>query len=110
MSRDLAQAAGDFCRNLGLVPAYSEYSPEHSIRYLFWQSPPGAFYEVRAGRTNDQFEAIDNTKRDKQRRLLSLHISDAGLYSAVWISLEHYELAKVYLAAHGITTAETNDA
>jgi hypothetical protein len=110
MSRDLTQAAGDFCRNLGLIPAYSECSPEHWTRYLFWQPPPGALFEVRSGRTKDKFEEIDNTKRDQQWRLLSLHISDAGLYSAVWISSDHYEIAKVYLAAHGITTAESHDA
>ena len=110
MSRDLTQAAVDFCRNLGLVPAYSECSAEHLTRYLFWQPPQGALLEVRSGRTKEKFEEIDNTKRGKPWRLLSLHISEPGLYSAVWISLEHYELAKVYLAAHGITTAETNDA
>jgi len=110
MSRDLTQAAVDFCRNLGLVPAYSECSAEHLTRYLFWQPPQGALFEVRSGRTKDKFEEIDGTKRDKQWRLLSLHISDAGLYSAVWITSDHYEIAKIYLAAHGITTAESHDA
>ena len=37
MSRDLTQAAVDFCRNLGLVPAYAECSPDHLTRYLFWR-------------------------------------------------------------------------
>ena len=110
MSRDLTQAAVDFCRNLGLVPAYTECSDNHLTRYLFWSPPPGALLEVRSGRAKDKFEEIDNAKRDQPWRLLSLHISDAGLYSAVWISSDHYEMAKVYLAAHGITTAETHDA
>jgi hypothetical protein len=81
MSRDLTQAAVDFCRNLGLVPAYSECSPEHLTRYLFWQPPQGALFEVRSGRTKDKFEEIDGTKRDKQWRLLSLHIRNAGLFT-----------------------------
>lgn len=109
MSRDLTQAAVDFCRNLGLVPIYTESSPESLTRYLFWQPPQGALLEVRSGRTKDKFEEIDNTKRDKPWRLLSLHISDAGLYSAVWISMDHYQIAKDHLAAHGITTAESHD-
>ena len=110
LSRDLSQAAVDFCRNLGLIPIYSESSPEQLTRYLFWQLPPGALIEVRSGRTKDKFEELDNTKRDPQWRLLSLHISDAGRYSAVWISKDHYEPAKFYLAAHGIIPAESHDA
>jgi hypothetical protein len=110
MSRDLTQAAADFCRNVGLVSAYSECSSEHSTRYLFWKPPQGALMEVRSGRTKDKFEEIDSPKRDGQWRLLSLHINDAGLYSAVWISADHFEAAKAFLAAHGITTAESQDA
>jgi hypothetical protein len=110
MSRDLTQAAVDFCRNLGLVPAYSECSAEQLTRYLFWQPPPEAMFEVRSGRTKAKFEEIDGTKRDQPWRLLSLHVSDADLYSAVWISANHFEVAQAYLAAHGITTAESHDA
>jgi len=110
MSRDLTQASVDFCRNLGLVPAYSEYSSEHSIRYIFWKPPQGTLVEVRSGRTKDKFEEIDDTKRGDQWRLLSLHVNDAGLYSAVWVSSDHFETAKAFLAAHGVTTAESHDA
>ena len=39
MTRDLAQAAVDFNRNLGLLPAYSETSPDHLTRYLFGNCP-----------------------------------------------------------------------
>jgi len=109
MSRDLTQAAVDFSRNLGLVPAYSESSPGPLTRYLFWSPPPGALFEVRSGRARDKFEELDNAKRDQPWRLLSLHISDDGLYSAVWISAEHYETAKAWLAAHGVTAAEIHD-
>ena len=110
MSRDLTQAAVDFCRNLGMAPAYSECSPEHLTRYIFWKPPQGALFEVRSGRTKDKFEALDNTKCDQPWRLLSLHISDTGLYSAVWITSDHYDVAKLYLAAHGIAPAEVHDA
>jgi len=110
LSRDLTQAAVDFCRNLGLLPAYSESSPEHLTRYLFWQPPPGALMEVRSGRTQAKFAELDLTKPDPDWRLLSLHVNDAGLYSAVWITADHYEPARVYLAAHGITAAERQDA
>lgn len=106
MSPDLTQAAVDFCRNLGLVPAYSECSAEHGTRYLFWRPPQGALIEVRSGRTKTKFEEMDNTKRDQPWRLLSLHTSDTALYSAVWITADHFEAASAFLAAHGITVAK----
>ena len=109
MSPDLTQAAVDFCRNLGLVPAYTESSAGHLTRYLFWSPPAGAMVEVRSGRTQDKFAAIDHAKRDQPWRLLSLHVSDDGLYSAVWISSDHFATAKAWLAAHGVTTAEGHD-
>ncbi len=110
MSRDLTQAAVDFCRNLGLFPAYCETSPDHLTRYLFWRLPQGAVLEVRSGRTKDKFEELDRANQEKNRRLLSLHINESDVYSAVWISSDHFEAARSYLAAHGITTAERNQA
>jgi hypothetical protein len=106
MSRDLMQAAGDFCRNLGLVPAYCECSPDHLTRYLFWRLPQGALIEVRSGRAKEKFEEFDRVNREKGWRLLSLHVNESDVYSAVWISPDHYETAKAFLKAHGITTAE----
>ena len=110
LSRDLSQAAVDFCRNLGLVPAYSECSPDHLTRYLFWRPPTGALIEVRSGRTKDKFEEFDQVNRHKNWRLLSLHINHSDVYSAVWISSDHFETAKAYLAAMGITTAGRQNA
>lgn len=110
MSRDLTQAAGDFCRNLGLVPIYCECSPEHLTRYLFWKPPQGALVEVRSGRAKDKFVEFDAANRDKRWRLLSLHVNESDVYSAVWISPDYFEIAKAFLAAHGITTAESRDA
>jgi len=110
MSRDLMQAAVDFCRNLGLFPAYCETSPDQSTRYLFWSLPQGAMIEARSGRTKDKFEELDRAKSGDKWRLLSLHISENGAYSAVWISSEHFEIARVYLAAFGITAAESREA
>jgi len=106
MSRDLMQAAGDFCRNLGLFPCYCENSPDHLTRYLFWRLPQGAGTEVRSGRTRDKFEEIDRGAHDKGWRLLALHINESELYSGVWITPDHFETAKSFLLAHGITTAE----
>ncbi|HTL73481.1 MAG TPA: hypothetical protein VL863_09275 [bacterium] len=110
MSRDLTQAAVDFCRNLGLLPIYCECSADHLTRYLFWSHPPGELLEVRSGRTQDVFEKFDAAARSRNSRLLTLHVSEGGLYSAVWISADGFEIAKLYLAAHGITTAESHDA
>jgi hypothetical protein len=109
MSRDLMQAAADFCRNIGLVPAYCETSPDHLTRYLFWKRPQDAGIEVRSGRTKDLFEELDRANREKNRRLLSLHVNESDVYSAVWISSDHFETGKAFLAAHGITPAERRE-
>jgi len=110
MSRDLAQAAVDFCRNLRLFTAYSETSPDKLTRYLFWQLPEGASVEVRSGRPKDKFEEFERANRNANRRLLSLHVNEGDLYSAVWISPDHFETAKAFLMVHGITTAEVHNA
>jgi hypothetical protein len=110
MSRDLTQAATDFCRNIGLFPAYCECSPEHLTRYLFWRLPQGAAIEVRSGRAKDKFEEFDRVNREKNWRLLSLHVNENEVYSAVWISSDHFETAKAVLLAHGITPAERKEA
>ena len=109
MSKDLTQAAGDFCRNLGLMPIYCECSPDHLTRYLFWRLPQGAQIEVRSARTKEQFEQYDRAARARNWPLLSLHINESDIYSAVWISLDHFETAKAFLAAHGITCAERKE-
>ena len=106
MSRDLTQAAGDFCRNLGLFPAYCEYSADHLTRYLFWQLPQGALVEVRSGRPREKFEEYDRANRDRDWPLLSLHINESDAWSAVWISSGRFETAKAFLMAHGITAAK----
>ncbi len=106
MSRDLMQAAGDFCRNLGLIPIYCECSPDHLTRYIFWRPPQGAGFDVRSGRAKDKFEELDKANRERSWKLLSLHVNEADVYSAVWISPDHYETAKAFLLAHGITAAE----
>jgi len=110
LSRDLTQAGVDFCRNLGLVPVYSECSPEHLTRYIFWRPPTGALIEVRSGRTKEKFEEFDRVNRDKNWRLLSLHINESDVYSAVWISSDYFETALAFLMAHGITTAGRRNA
>jgi hypothetical protein len=109
MSRDLTQAAVDFCRNLGLVPAYAECSPDHLTRYLFWRLPQGAAVEVRSGRSKEKFEEFDRANQERNLRLLSLHINESDIYSAVWISADYFAIAKQVLAAHGITCAERKD-
>jgi hypothetical protein len=103
------QAAGDFCRNLGLVPIYCECSPDHLTRYLFWRLPQGALIEVRSGRTRDKFEEFDRANQGRNCRLLSLHVNESDVYSAVWITSDHHETAKTFLLAHGITAAERRE-
>ena len=106
MSRDLRQAATDFCKNIGLLAIYSEFSPDGLTRYLFWNPPPATCFEIRSGRTFEQFKAFDQKNAEAGRRLLSLHINENHIYSAVWISADQYETAASILAAYGITPAE----
>ena len=105
MSRDLLQAATDFCRNIGLYPLYTECSPEHLTRYLFWRLPQGAYLEVRSGRTEEQFQEFDRVNLAKGWLLLTLHVNENDRYSAVWISSAHYAAATVVLAVYGVTPA-----
>lgn len=106
MSRDLLQAATDFCKNIGLCAIYCECSPDHLTRYLFWRGPKGAGFEIRSGRTREQFEEFDQANLERGWILLSLHINESDLYSAVWISPDHYPAGKEHLAVYGITPAE----
>jgi hypothetical protein len=109
MSPDLTQAAVDFCRNLGLYPIYTECSPEHLTRYLFWRLPQDARIEVRSGRSKEKFEELDHANQTRNMPLISLHINERDIYSAVWISADHFATAKAVLAAHGITCAERKE-
>jgi hypothetical protein len=105
MSRDLLQPASDFLRNLRLLPLYSECSSEGNFRYLCWRPPEGAAFEVRSGRRLDQFEKFDQGNIERGWPLLTLHINECDVYSAVWISPESLETAKKILAVYGITPA-----
>ena len=105
MTRDLRQAATDFCKNIGLVSIYSECSPDGLTRYLFWNAPSGALVEIRSGRTEAQFKGFDQANSGRKWPLLSLHINESALYSAAWISPEHYETACSILAFYGVTPA-----
>jgi len=106
MSPDLLQAAGDFLKNIGLLAIYAECSPENLHRYLCWHPPENWGCEIRSGRTLDQFETFDSGNLARGWPLLSLHVNERGIYSAVWISPNHYETAKRILTCHGITPAE----
>lgn len=106
MTRDLSQAATDFCRNIGLFPLYCECSPEHLLRTIFWRLPQGALIEVRTGRSKDRFEEYDHANRERGWKLLSLHVNENEHYSAVWVSAEHVVIARSVLGAHGVTPAE----
>jgi hypothetical protein len=105
MSRDLLQPASEFLRNLRLLALYAECSSEGLHRYLCWHPPEGCAFEVRSGRTLEQFEQFDRANQERGWPLLSLHLNECDLYSAVWISAAHYEIARKLLGAYGITPA-----
>ena len=105
MSRDLLQPASDFLKNIRLLAIYSECSPENLCRYLCWHPPEGCAFEIRSGRTLEQFEEFDRHNRERDWRLLSLHVNECDKYSAVWISSGHYDIGKKVLAGYGVTPA-----
>jgi len=105
MSRDLLQPASDFLKNLRLLAIYAECSPENLSRYLCWHPPEGCAFEIRSGRTLEQFEEFDRRNGERDWPLLSLHINERDIYSGVWISPDHYDTGRKILAGYGITTA-----
>jgi hypothetical protein len=105
LSRDLNQAAADFCKNLGHVAAYCECSKEGS-RFLPWQLPPDAGSEVRSARTKERFAEYDRRNQQRDWRLLSLHVSEDQLYSAVWITAGHYDEGVRFLRRYGVSAAQ----
>ncbi len=89
-----------------MLAIYAECTPDHSTRYLFWRLPKEARTEIRSGRTEAQFKAFDEANAERGWPLLSLHVSENDLYSAVWISPEHHDAATAMLAVYGITPAQ----
>jgi hypothetical protein len=106
MSRDLLQAATDFCKNLGLVAIYCESSPDLLTRQILWRPPQGAQFEIRSGRSEEQFMEFDRSNMARGWHLLSLHINESDIFSAVWIGPEHYDSARNMLAFYGVTSAQ----
>jgi hypothetical protein len=105
MSSDLFQAAVEFLRNIGLLPIYTECSPDNRRRCLCWHPPEGCFFEIRSGRTLENFEELDRRNIERGWPLLTLHVNESGVHAAVWVSANHYETAKTVLARYGITPA-----
>lgn len=105
MFLDLLQAATEFCQNIGLVAVCCECSKE-GTRYLFWQAPQDARFEIRSGRTEEEFLGFDRANRERGWPLLSLHVSEENLYSGVWVSEPHYESGVAYLRCYGISPAD----
>jgi hypothetical protein len=108
MSRDLLQPATDFLRNLGLLALYAECSSENLHRYLCWHPPEGWGGEIRSGRTLTQFEEYDRGNLARGWPLLSLHLNEKDLYSAVWVAPHIFDEATKVLSGFGITPAVRN--
>jgi hypothetical protein len=105
MSFDLLQPATDFLKNLGLLAIYAECSLDNQHRYLCWHPPEGWGCEIRSGRLLEQFEKFDEGNLQRGWPLLSLHVNESSIYSAVWVSPNIHETAKRVLAQYGITPA-----
>lgn len=106
LSRDLLNAAFDFCKHLGQIAIYIEHSPDHLTRCLFWRPPQGTGFEIRSARREEEFRRLDQKNADRNWRLLTLHINESDVHSAVWISPDHYQTAVAVLAVYGVTPAE----
>ena len=100
------QAATDFALSIGLLPIYAEHQNRDTGRYLFWSPPAGMEFEVRSGRTETEFRAYDEVNATKGLQLLSLNMSADDIYSAIWVSADHIEIATAVLHHHGLTRAQ----
>ena len=49
---------------------------------------------MRSARSKEWFAEHDATNRERKMPLLSLHINDSDVYSAVWISEDHFKAAQ----------------
>jgi hypothetical protein len=105
MSRDLMQAAIDFLKNISLLPLYAETNAEGLTRYLCWRAPKDWGCEIRSGRSLEQFTKFDQGNVTRGWSLLTLHVSEEGIYSAVWLAPNHVELARKVMASYGIKPA-----
>jgi hypothetical protein len=105
MSRDLMQAAIDYLKNIGPLPLYAETNAEGHTRYLCWRAPKDWGCEVRTGRTLEQLTKFDQVNKERDWPLLTLHINDRGIYSAVWLAPNHLELAQKVMTSYGISPA-----
>jgi hypothetical protein len=63
-------------------------------------------FEVRSGRTETEFRAHDEVAATQGLQLLSLHLSADDIYSAVWVSADHIEIATAVLHHYGLTRAQ----
>ena len=106
MSRDLLQATTDFAKNIGLLALYTETDKEGRGRYLFWHAPEGWGCEIRSGRTLEQFTEFDRRNVERGWPLLTLHVNEAGIHSAVWLAPNHRQLAIKILSGYGVLPAE----
>ncbi len=106
MSRDLLQATSDFAKNIGLIALYTETDKQGRGRYLLWNAPEGWGCEVRSGRTLEQFVEFDRRNAERGWPLLTLHVNETGIHSAVWLAPNHRPLAIKVLAGYGVTPAE----
>jgi len=105
ISPDWFQVTCEYLRNIGLLPIYAEYSPDKQRRCICWHPPEGCYFEVRTGRILENFEELDRRCTERGWPLLTLHVSESGAHSAVWVSANYYETAKTVLARYGIAPA-----
>jgi hypothetical protein len=109
MSSDLLQASTDFCKNIGFHALYVETSTDGTSRYLFWRPLERGGSEIRSNRTKNQFEEFDKKNNERGWILLSLHINECDIYSAVWVSNDRFDSAVKLLRSYGISPAERNE-
>jgi hypothetical protein len=106
LSPDLHQAAAHLLINVGLVAIYAECASDNRRRNILWHPPERHAFEFRSGRSRGNFEKLDHGNVERGWPLLTLHINESDVYSAVWVSASQYEAAKLVLARYGITPAE----
>ncbi|MEM1294434.1 MAG: hypothetical protein AAGH89_03650 [Verrucomicrobiota bacterium] len=95
----------DWMSSQGMVAIYCEFNPDHGFREIYWSPPTGSGFEVRSGRTPQEFRQFADQNQERGWPLLTLHRSADGYLSAVWVTSDALDSARQLLSALGIGLA-----
>lgn len=79
------QAFTTHMRMSEMLPVYAEFSPDLGFREIYWRPQVPVAFEVRSGRTREEFLRYQEVNEARGWSLLTLHLSPGDFFSAVWL-------------------------